>query len=65
VRASLAFNELTWHPSNFGKRRKMAYNRLANQLGKNANLAKLMSPRGTRVDPSWHRRGKPGERVKK
>jgi hypothetical protein len=47
------------------KQEKMAYNSLANQLGKNANLAKLMSPRGTRVDPSWHRRGKPGERVKK
>jgi hypothetical protein len=34
----------TWHPYNFGKTEKLASNSLANQLGKNRNLAKLTSP---------------------
>jgi hypothetical protein len=39
------FGKLTWHPYNFGKQEKLASNSLANQLGKNRNLAKLTSPR--------------------
>jgi hypothetical protein len=39
------FGKSTWHPSNFGKTRKIVSNTLANQLGKNRNLAKLTSPR--------------------
>jgi hypothetical protein len=35
-----------WHPSDFGKIKKMVSNSLANQLGKNRNLTKLISPRG-------------------
>jgi hypothetical protein len=38
------FGKPTWHSSNFGKTRKLASNSLANQLGKNRNLAKLTSP---------------------
>jgi hypothetical protein len=39
------FDKPTWHPYNFGKTRKLASNSLANQLGKNRNLAKLTSQR--------------------
>jgi hypothetical protein len=39
------FGKPTWHPSNFGKTRKIGSNSLANELGKNRNLAKLTSPR--------------------
>jgi hypothetical protein len=39
------FGKPTWHSYNFGKTKKLASNSLANQLGKNRNLAKLTSPR--------------------
>jgi hypothetical protein len=39
------FGKPTWHPYNFGKTRKLVSNSLANQLGKNRNLAKLTSSR--------------------
>jgi hypothetical protein len=39
------FSKLTWHPSNFGKTRKIGLQKFGNQLSKNRNLAKLTSLR--------------------
>jgi hypothetical protein len=48
------------------KQEKLASNSLANQLGKNRNLAKLTSPRVyMRADRGCHRRIPVGGRVKK
>jgi hypothetical protein len=53
------FGKPTWHPYNFGKTRKIGSNSLANQLGKNRNLAKFTADRGC------HRCLPLGGRVKK
>jgi hypothetical protein len=50
-----------WHPYNFAKQEKLASNGLANQFGKNRNLAKLTS----RADCDCHRCFPLGGRVKK
>jgi hypothetical protein len=47
------------------KQEKLASNSLANQLGKNRNLAKLTSPRYACVDRGCHCRFPLGGRVKK
>jgi hypothetical protein len=54
------------------KQEKLTSNSLANQLGKNRNLAKIEtwqnSPptrKYTLADPGWHRVPKPSGRVKK
>jgi hypothetical protein len=50
------FGKLAWHSSNLAKQEKLAINSLTNQLGKNGNLAKLISPCGNIRAPtelSW------------
>jgi hypothetical protein len=60
------FGKSTWHPSNFDKMKKLSSNSLANQLGRNRNLAKLTSPRAyMRADRGCHQRFPLGGRVMK